>query len=322
MSPLVSVVIPLYNKERYVGEALQSVLSQTVQDFEVVVVDDGSTDGSAERVAAIKDERIRLLRQINAGAAAARNTGIMAAQGEWIAFLDADDCWLPHNLESHFKQLGQHPDVLWSAGTFNRRSGTQVSPMKINRELLAAQSDSTVVRDALLLLPHGFLCTDTVLVRKSVFSEVGGMDQALRTAEDLDMWLRIALVHPRMAYCTEPIAEYSVEVAGSLTHQRVRDPLHLPHFLFARKHLPVVHHVEPGRREAINQLIRGLLQIGIRRLLLADCRSETTQILTEFRAVLGDESCAMHRRLARIPAVLLRAGFGMKQMLKKAYVIA
>jgi glycosyltransferase involved in cell wall biosynthesis len=318
MSPLVSVVIPLYNKERYIGEALQSVLSQTVQEFEVVVVNDGSTDGGADIVRQFADSRIRLIEQKNAGAAAARNTGIMAAQGEWIAFLDADDRWLPHNLESHFRQLGQHPDVQWSAGMFNRRSATHVSPMKINSELLAAQSDSTVVRDALLLLPHGFLCTDTVLVRKSVFSEVGGMDQTLRTAEDLDMWLRIALVHPRMAYCAEPIAEYSVEVAGSLTHQQVHDPLNLPHFLFARKHLPDMQHVEPGRREAINRLIRGLLQIGIRRLLLAGCRSETNQILTEFRTVLGDESCAMHHRLAYIPAVLLRAGFGIKQMLKKA----
>jgi len=318
LSPLVSVVIPLFNKERYVGEALQSVLSQTVQNLEVVVVDDGSTDNSAERVAALKDERIRLIRQVNAGAAAARNAGIMAARGEWIAFLDADDRWLPHNLECHFKQLEQQPDVQWSAGLFNRRSGTHVAPMKINRVLLASQSDGNVVRDVLMVLPHGFLCTDTMLIRKDVFIEIGGMDQTLRTAEDLDMWLRIALAYPRMAYCVEPIAEYSVEVAGSLTHQQVRDPLNLPHFRFARKHQVTAAELSTERQDAVNRLVKGLVQIGIRRLLLAGFHPEAGQILDEFRSVLGDGSYGTHRRLARIPTVLLRAGFGVKQLLKKA----
>lgn len=318
MRPLVSVVIPLYNKGRYIGEALQSVLSQTVQEFEVIVVDDGSTDGSADRVAEIKDERIRLIHKVNAGAAAARNTGIMVAQGEWIAFLDADDRWLPHNLECHFKQLEQQPDVQWSAGLFNRRSGTHVTPMKINRELLASQSDGNVVRDALMVLPHGFLCTDTMLIRKDVFIEVGSMDQTLRTAEDLDMWLRIAMAYPRMAYCVEPIAEYSVEVAGSLTHQQVRDPLNLPHFRFARKHQVTAAALSAERQDAVNRLIKGLVEIGIRRLLLAGYYAQADQVLDEFLSVLGDGSYATHRRLARIPTVLLRAGFGMKQLLKKA----
>lgn len=315
MNPLVSVVIPLYNKDRYVHEALRSVLMQTVQEFEVIVVDDGSTDTSIKRASEIKDTRIRLIRQVNAGAAAARNTGIMAAKGTWIAFLDADDRWLPHNLASHFKQLAQHPDLQWSAGLFNRRWRNDVTPMKVDRELLASQSDGNVIRDALILLSHSFLWTGAIIIKKSVFVEVGGMDQTLRTAEDLDMWLRIALIYPRIAYTMKPIADYSVDVPDSLTHQSINMPLNLPHFMFARKHLSNISDIAAERQDAVYKLIQGLVKIGIRRLLLAGYRFQALQIIEEFRFVLGHKSYAAHRRLAYIPATLLRAGFSVKQML-------
>ena len=104
----VSVIIPLYNKAPYVRRALDSVAAQTFTDFEVIVVDDGSTDGGAELVAAYGDSRVRLLRQANAGPGAARNRGIAEARGDILAFLDADDVWLPVFLEESMRLLDRY----------------------------------------------------------------------------------------------------------------------------------------------------------------------------------------------------------------------
>ncbi|MBK8060984.1 MAG: glycosyltransferase family 2 protein [Gemmatimonadetes bacterium] len=108
--PQVSVVVPLYNKEPYVRRALDSIAAQSFADFEVVIVDDGSQDGSAAIAAGYPDSRFRMIRQANAGPGAARNRGIAEAKGEWIAFLDADDEWLPDYLElavRQFRSLGE-----------------------------------------------------------------------------------------------------------------------------------------------------------------------------------------------------------------------
>ena len=107
---MISVVIPLYNKERQIAHTLRSVFAQTFQDFEVVIVDDGSTDGSVAEVEKFTDSRIRLIRQVNAGVAAARNRGIEEAQGELIAFLDADDEWKPEYLATQYHLYQKYPE--------------------------------------------------------------------------------------------------------------------------------------------------------------------------------------------------------------------
>ena len=106
----ISVVIPLYNKEKQIAHTLQSVLNQTFQDFEIVIVDDGSTDGSVAEVEKFSDSRIRLIHQKNAGVSAARNRGIEAAKGDLIAFLDADDVWMPEYLATQYHLSQKYPD--------------------------------------------------------------------------------------------------------------------------------------------------------------------------------------------------------------------
>ena len=108
---LISVIIPLYNKESSIAQTLQSVFSQDYSDFEIVVVDDGSTDNSVEIVEAMNDPRIRLIKQENGGPSMARNTGVKNAKGEWILFLDADDEMLPGALEFFSKKIQNHTDV-------------------------------------------------------------------------------------------------------------------------------------------------------------------------------------------------------------------
>ena len=107
--PLVSIVMPLYNKAPYVLRSLESVGAQTVTDLEIIVVDDGSTDEGPDLVARSSDPKIRLVRQANAGPGAARNRGLMEAQAPYVAFLDADDCWLPQFLEQNLAFLESHP---------------------------------------------------------------------------------------------------------------------------------------------------------------------------------------------------------------------
>ena len=109
--PVVSAIIPTYNFGRFLGEAIQSVLDQTFTDFELIVVDDGSTDDTREVVGSFNDSRIRYIYQENRGLPAARNTGIKASRGEYIAFLDSDDIWLTQNLELKVKSLDSHPDA-------------------------------------------------------------------------------------------------------------------------------------------------------------------------------------------------------------------
>ncbi len=111
MNPKVTVVVPAFNVSKYIAASLRSILAQTFTDFEVIVVNDGSTDDTAKIVAAFRDPRIQLLTQKNRGLAGARNSGIRLAKGEYIAFLDSDDLWLPEKLDRHVRHLDSKPRV-------------------------------------------------------------------------------------------------------------------------------------------------------------------------------------------------------------------
>jgi hypothetical protein len=213
--PQVSVVVPLYNKAPYVEATLRSVQAQSLADLEIVVVDDGSTDGGATLVEKLDEPRIRLIRQANAGAAAARNAGIAAARGRWIAFLDADDLWLPDKLAQQLHLLEAHPDVAWASGAHIRViAGRHAkSSQGIPRTHFAAEG---VIEDALASV-GGAIWTSTVMVRRDVLHDMGGFDPALRLGEDTDLWVRLAVGSPRLAYVERPIAVRWEQLPGSLT---------------------------------------------------------------------------------------------------------
>jgi glycosyltransferase involved in cell wall biosynthesis len=186
---LVTAVIATYNYGRFVTEAIDSVLAQTYPAVEIVVVDDGSTDDTQARLAAYA-ERIRSIYQANQSVAAARNTGIRAARGDLIAFLDADDLWHPRKLELQVRYLTQHPEVglvavdrlgermaHWPA--FDGSAHPRARPISL---------------EELIIQPH--FAPSGVLVRKECFRRVGDFDTSLRNAEDYDMWIRIAMAYP------------------------------------------------------------------------------------------------------------------------------
>lgn len=198
--PPVSVVIPVRDGERFVGAAIDSVLAQTMRDFEVVVVDDGSTDRTAEILAAYGD-RIRVHRQKNAGVAAARNAGAAIARGAYIAFLDADDVWLPHKLERQMPLFDDEEVTLVYAAV--RIVDEELRPL---REVAPCAPDDALSA-TLCVGPAPVPLTMTGIVRRSAFEAVGGFDERLSTSADADFVCRVAL-HYRLASVPEALALY------------------------------------------------------------------------------------------------------------------
>jgi glycosyltransferase involved in cell wall biosynthesis len=188
-NPLVSIIIPLYNQEKFVGEAIQSALSQTFRDFEVIVVDDGSTDNGSEVVSRFGG-RIRNIYQENQGLAGARNTAIRAAQGELIGLLDADDQWLPDYLETMVALADRNPQaaVLFCAAQSMDETGNDLPEIFGKPPASSPDIFQTLLR-------ANFLIPSTILMRRSISLEAGSFDSSLRSCEDWDLWLRIAPDH-------------------------------------------------------------------------------------------------------------------------------
>ncbi|MCL1471489.1 glycosyltransferase [Argonema antarcticum] len=212
--PLISVVIPVYNGEKTVRETSESVLSQTFKDFELIVINDGSTDKTIEIISRIQDERLKVFSYPNAGLAASRNRGISLAKGEYISFIDADDMWTPDKLEGQLKALQENPQAAvaysWSdcidESSKNFRSGTYLT---FNGDVYEN-----------LLLTNFVDNGSNALIRKEVFSEVGGFDESLKSGEDWDMWLRLAAKYHFVAV-SKPQILYRI-TASSMSANLVR----------------------------------------------------------------------------------------------------
>ncbi len=221
-NPIVTVVIPAYNAARWIGETLDSVLAQSFPrdepDLEVIVVDDGSTDETSELVRAY-GSRVRYLRKENGGAAAARNAGILAARGSYIAFVDADDLWMPEKLQMQMDLFSEHPDLVWAycdAVVFDDQSG---------RDLYRAGATAKLhVGDILRPLLLGcFIPSPTPIIRREVFETVGYFDESplMRIGEDWNMWLRIAAKYP-VGLVDQPLARLRVHSASTTAQMDLR----------------------------------------------------------------------------------------------------
>ena len=204
--PLITVVIPSYNYGRFVASAVESALAQTYANREVIVVDDGSTDDTRQRLTPYLSQ-IRYIHQENAGLSAARNTAIRAAAGEWIALLDADDVWHPRKLEVQMRCLWeQTPDVgLLATDLFTDQRSSWPNVDDGHGEVVRF-----TLEDVLGVCRFG---PSSVLIRKSCLEAVGLFDSALRSVEDRDMWIRLAGVCT-MAKLTLPLLFYRIHAAG------------------------------------------------------------------------------------------------------------
>jgi glycosyltransferase involved in cell wall biosynthesis len=184
--PLISIIVPVYNGEKTIRETIQSISNQSFIDWELIVINDGSTDSTEEVVKEIDDERLRIFSYTNAGVAASRNRGLSHANGEFVSFIDADDIWTKNKLESQLKSIRDSDDaaVAYSWTDYIDENGTIV---KSGRR-------ATNVGDVYSkLLIYNFLENGSnPLIRRAALTNVGGFDESLNAAQDWDMWLRLA----------------------------------------------------------------------------------------------------------------------------------
>jgi len=207
-TPRVSVVIPCYNASMYIGDTLKSVFSQTYHDFEVILVNDGSPDSVAlQEVIAPWMDRIVYLEICNQGPSAARNTGILAAKGELVAFLDADDQWEPSYLEVQVRKLDENPsaDIVYPGVTLFGDYAAGHPPLVSRGEVTFA----SVIDERCIVLY-------SVLARRQALIRAGLFDPGVRAAEDFDLWLRCIKTGSRIIYHNEPIFRYRLH-KGSLS---------------------------------------------------------------------------------------------------------
>ncbi len=208
---MISVVIPLYNKVAQVEATLRSVQAQTYRDFEIVVVDDGSTDGSAEKVESLGIENLRLIRQKNAGVSAARNRGIEEAKGEYVALLDADDLWKPNYLAVQYALAQKYPGCDVFATDYECCDGMGRVSKTIIRNLPFDGTDGELINYfEVASCSNPPICSISVMVRRSALLSVGGFPVGIKSGEDLLTWARLACRY-RIAYSRESLAIFNVE---------------------------------------------------------------------------------------------------------------
>lgn len=221
---MISVVIPLYNKEQSIANTLQSVLKQTYQDFEIVIVNDGSTDHSVEKVAKVTDPRIRLIHQSNAGVSAARNRGIEEAKGEYIAFLDADDEWKPDYLKTQHELTQKYPECSVFACNYEFKDAKGKATPTIIRKLPFKGEDGILSNYfEVASCSHPPLWTSAVMVRKSAIQSIGGFPVSIKSGEDLLTWARLTCQYS-IAFNTVPLATFIFDEQHFNEDQRQRMP--------------------------------------------------------------------------------------------------
>lgn len=208
---MISVVIPLYNKESQIGQTIRSVLKQSFQDFEIVVVDDGSTDSSVAEVKKIDDSRIRIVSQTNAGVSAARNRGIAEAKGEFIALLDGDDEWKPDYLATQSELAGKYPECDVFATDYEFRSADGKTTPTVIRRLPFDSEDGILTNYfEVATQSHPPICSISIMTRKGIFESIGGFPLGIRSGEDLLTWARLVCRY-KIAYSRKPLAVFNVE---------------------------------------------------------------------------------------------------------------
>ena len=225
----ISVIIPLFNKAPYISRALASVAAQTFTDFEVIVVDDGSTDGGVQMVDACKEPRLRLIKQENGGPGAARNRGLELAQGELVAFLDADDEWLPGYLAESIRLLDQNgPDVaLITSGYIEHPTGVSRERMWRHRgitEGVHRLGPTTSPEVVTCMLAYMSPCT--TVARSAAVRRWGGFydREHCRYAEDAYLWLKI-LLNESVVMNLNPLARIHFEASGPTQTRRAARPV-------------------------------------------------------------------------------------------------
>ncbi len=240
-----SIILPLYNGAAFIAETLASLAAQTLQDAELIVVNDGSTDNSPELVEEICRnstvpilQSLRLITQANQGVAAARNAGIAAARAAWVALIDQDDLWLPHKLERQWQAVSAAPQAVWHYSAFTRFYASGRDVHKINGSADRVETLRRLVAGELFIPPA------TALVRTDICRTVGGFDSTIIPSDDWDFFLKLAEQH-ELAYTPECLVRFRSHPTSTGKRQRRR--IFKMQEQVLQRHAPRVAAVVPAR---------------------------------------------------------------------------
>jgi|JI6StandDraft_1071083.scaffolds.fasta_scaffold93793_2 glycosyltransferase involved in cell wall biosynthesis len=220
--PQFSIIIPVFNKEKFIEDTLKSVLQQSFTDYEILIINDGSTDASEAKILAFNDARIQYFRKENEGVSEARNYGIENAKSEYITFLDADDYWYPNFLEEMLLNIGKFPEQKVFAGAIEIENPKNVIPSSYS---IPKSAESIVVNYFEASYLEGVIFTSCAAFHKSVFETIGNFDPKIKSGQDTDLWIRIGLVYP-VVFSFKILTRYiydpnSLSKKSDLLHQKL-----------------------------------------------------------------------------------------------------
>ncbi len=303
-APRVSVIIPAYNAEKWLGRTLESVLAQTYAPHEILVVDDGSKDGTAQ-LAESFGPRITCIRQVNAGAAAAENHALRRMTGDWMALLDADDYWEPYRLEAGVALVRQHPELRWVAGSYLCWWPDGAKTRMPVGELFETDPERDIVIPDFFAVARqpGAFATCAFLIRRDVFDEVGFFDERMRTAYDLDMWYRIAVRYPAIGFVKRPVFVYDRRFEGSLT--RVNRSISAYYWLLVSNHLPAGSRPFTLGQDGRDRVLQDELRRAIRHALRFGEKENIRRLLRDYSAWYSAKERLVYQTACLAPRALL-----------------
>ena len=314
-APCVSVIVPVYNKRAYVDAAIKSVLEQEFSDCEIIVVDDGSTDGSCDALVTFGDQ-IRLYRQEHSGPSRARNFGIDKARGRYIAFLDADDEWFPTKLSVQIEFLESNPDFYWV-------SANSIVEMPDGRshyrnQVLDNLENGTWYRpsdwfaEVRRVFPIG---TSGLVFRREALDEIGLFDEDLSAGQDYDLCFRSAIRYPRIASALVPLYRYREDVPGAVS-QKTRHRFNSL-LVVLRKHLDR----ERGRNVVDTRALRVVADFDryIRRAIYHGFSDLAREALSLAPAAFPRSRKAVLFLLSLTPGPLIRTAVKLRRQLRQHY---
>lgn len=302
-----SVIIPLFNKEKYIAKAIESVLIQTFTDFELIIVDDGSLDKSLQVVNKFNDRRLIIINQPNSGVSTARNNGVKAAKYDYLAFLDADDWWHPDFLFEMKKLIGACNDAAIYACSYfyvkNRQN--RISKVGLPESFEAGYINYFKTYANTFTVP--FNCS-FIIVNRQKFNEVGGFNPKLKFGEDFDLWVRMALKN-KVAYLNKPLAYSNQDVPvenRALGFGKLYNKEH--HCIFNFGYLKE----EEQRNSDLKKLMDGLKLRSLINYRLQ--RKYTSEIEILFKNINWKTQPAFYRFVYRYPIVIVRFFYASKKL--------
>jgi glycosyltransferase involved in cell wall biosynthesis len=302
MAPTIAAVIPAYNLGRYIGRAVESALRQTRALDEILVVDDGSTDHTPQVLSGFGG-RIRVIRQANAGASAARNAGILAAKSDWIAFLDGDDEWLPEAIALLGGIVERHPELVWATGNFFRcdcdaghRQWEDITAPRM--DAIRKHLGGGEVFDSYFIAHNLFAagCTDTMILRRDAIVEAGLFLPGQKRINDMDLWFRVAYRHPAIGFVRQPLAVYHLGIPDS-TIKAHCNPRIIAEFL--RRHFDLA--ASFGKAEDFRPCAAKMLGSWLTMLLVQRQGQEVRNLLREFGRLYSRYFVATNRIKSYFP---------------------